>query len=102
MADFSYVVSSSLKKSGLASQMEGIEADLDTTLSILWVVVFAIFGKMYIHEDPEGDKGVGRMKNAVWVDLINMLLWFMTSISGAVIFFFFRGGKSRFTGRATV
>lgn len=57
---------------------------------------------MYIHEDPEGNSGIKRMKNAVWIDLLNMLLWFITSISGAVTFFFFRGGRSRFTGRARV
>ena len=71
-------------------------------VSILWAAVFGIFGKMYIHENPEGNRGIGRMKNAVWIDLINMLLWFFSSIFAAVWFFFLRGGKSLHTGRATV
>lgn len=57
---------------------------------------------MYIHENPEGDGGVKRMKNAVWIDLINMLLWLVTAVYGMVMFFFFRRGKSLHTGRATV
>ena len=70
--------------------------------SILWAAVFGIFGKMYIHENPEGDRGVSRMKNAVWIDLINMLLWFVTAFFAAVWFFFLRGGRSLHTGRANV
>ncbi|KAI9802558.1 MAG: hypothetical protein M1833_001630 [Piccolia ochrophora] len=71
----------------------------DALLFILWV---AVFGRMYINEDPEGDGGVQRMKNAVWIDLINMLLWFFSAIFGGVVFFRSRGGKSLHTGRATV
>lgn len=75
---------------------------LTGVVSILWAAVFGVFGKMYIHENPEGNRGVGRMKNAVWIDLINMLLWFFTSIFAAVWFFFLRGRRSLHTGRATV
>ena len=71
-------------------------------VSILWAAVFGIFGKMFIHEKPEGNSGIKRMKNAVWIDLINMLLWFFTAIFAAVWFFFLRGGRSLHTGRATV
>ena len=70
--------------------------------SILWVAVFGIFGKMYIHEDPEGDSGVRRMKNAVWVDLINMLLWLVSALVGAFLFFKNKGHRSLHTGRAAV
>lgn len=42
------------------------------------------------------------MKNAVWIDLINMLLWFITAVFAAVWFFFLRGGRSLHTGRAAV
>ena len=80
----------------------GKNGELNIIYSILWAAVFGIFGKMYIHENPEGDRGVGRMKNAVWIDLINMLLWFFTSIFAAVWFFFLRGGRSLHTGRANV
>ncbi|KAL9020866.1 MAG: hypothetical protein Q9185_001937 [Variospora sp. 1 TL-2023] len=69
---------------------------------ILFTALFGLFGNMYIHENPEGDGGVKRMKNAVWIDLINMLLWLVTAVYGMVMFFFFRRGKSLHTGRATV
>jgi hypothetical protein len=56
---------------------------------------------MYIKENAEGDAGVQRMKNAVWVDLVNMLLWLITAVVMLCIFFKHRGGdRSRFTGRA--
>lgn len=57
---------------------------------------------MYIHENAEGNGDIMRMKRAVWIDLINMLLWFVTAIYGLVMFAFFRKGKSLHTGRATV
>ena len=44
------------------------------TLFILWIALFGLFGNMYIKEKAEGDSGVQRMKNAVWVDLVNALL----------------------------
>lgn len=74
----------------------------DTILFILWVAVFGLFGSMYIHENPEGDSGVKRMKNAVWVDLINMLLWLLSAVAGAVAWFTGRSNKSLHTGRARV
>ncbi|KAL8940942.1 MAG: hypothetical protein Q9211_002036 [Gyalolechia sp. 1 TL-2023] len=69
---------------------------------ILFTALFGLFGNMYIHEDAEGDGGIKRMKRAVWIDLINMLLWLVTAVYGMVRFFFFRGGRSLHTGRATV
>lgn len=74
----------------------------DTILFILWLALFGVFGKMYINENPEGDAGITRMKHAVWVDLVNMLLWFITAVYGAVIFFMHRRGRSLHTGRAQV
>ncbi|MCJ1485842.1 hypothetical protein MMC06_006017 [Schaereria dolodes] len=74
----------------------------DAVLFLLWLVVFGIFGKMYIREHAEGDSGVRRMKNAVWVDLVNMLLWLISAVYGAVLFFKFRGNRSLHTGRANV
>ncbi|CAF9930193.1 MAG: hypothetical protein ALECFALPRED_004548, partial [Alectoria fallacina] len=58
----------------------------DLILFILWVAVFGVFGKIYIHAKPV-DGGVKRMKNAVWVDLVNMLLWLVTAVVGVVAFF---------------
>lgn len=70
--------------------------------SILWTAVFGIFGKLFIHKDPEGDSDIQRAKNAVWIDLINMLLWLVTAALGGLLFFRNRGGKSLHTGRADV
>ncbi|KAH0537420.1 hypothetical protein FGG08_005773 [Glutinoglossum americanum] len=73
----------------------------DAILFILWIAVFGIFGKMYIHEDPEGNADIMRMKNAVWVDLVNAILWLISGIYGALSFRN-RSPRSHHTGRATV
>lgn len=49
-------------------------------MCVLWLVLFGIFGKMYLPENPEGDLDIVRMKHAVWVDLVNLLLWTATMI----------------------
>ncbi|KAH7063131.1 hypothetical protein B0J12DRAFT_562847 [Macrophomina phaseolina] len=64
----------------------------DWVLFILWVVVFGIFGRMYINEAPEYVAGIVRMKHAVWVDLVCMLLWFITAVYGTVMWWMNRGG----------
>jgi hypothetical protein len=67
---------------------------------VLWCAVFGLFGSMYIHERPEGDSGIERMKRAVWVDLANLLLWFVAFVAGAAYWWVHRERHSRFTGRA--
>ncbi|KAJ4295058.1 hypothetical protein N0V90_007066 [Kalmusia sp. IMI 367209] len=67
---------------------------IDFIMFILYVAAFGIFGKMYIKEDPEGNGGIQRMKNAVWVLLTNMLLWFVTATYGAVVFWKYWKGKT--------
>ncbi|KAL8921773.1 MAG: hypothetical protein Q9208_005530 [Pyrenodesmia sp. 3 TL-2023] len=75
----------------------------DFVVFILFTALFGLFAKLFIHYNNfMGDGDVKRMKRAVWIDLINMLLWFVTFIYGVVRFFFFRKGQSQFTGRATV
>jgi H+/Cl- antiporter ClcA len=74
----------------------------DTILFVLWAAVFGIFGKLYIHANAQGDGGIKRMKSAVWVDLVNLLLWLVTAVMGVVLFFTLRGGRSLHTGRAAV
>ena len=71
-------------------------------LFILWTALFGLFGNMYINEDPEGNGDIKRMKNAVWVDLANMLLWFIHTVGAAAYWWFHRERHSRFTGRAKV
>ncbi|OKL61028.1 hypothetical protein UA08_03834 [Talaromyces atroroseus] len=51
----------------------------EVILCIFWLVLFGIFGKMYISEDAEGQSGIKRMKRAVWVDFMNLLLWATTA-----------------------
>jgi hypothetical protein len=67
---------------------------------ILWIAVFGLFGNMYIRENPEGNSGIQRMKNAVWVDLANLLLWLIGTIASGAYWWSHRERNSRFTGRA--
>ncbi|KAJ2897903.1 hypothetical protein MKZ38_004318 [Zalerion maritima] len=71
-------------------------------LFILWIALFGVFGKMYINEDPEGDDDIQRMKNAVWVDLVNALLWLVGGLASLAYWWRHRERRTRFTGRATV
>lgn len=73
---------------------------VDVVVFICYLVAFGIFGRMYIGEDAEGDKGVTRMKNGVWVLLTNVVLWFITAIVGAALFWRARRAKTTHTGRA--
>jgi hypothetical protein len=57
---------------------------------------------MYINEDPEGDGGIKRMKNAVWVDLANALLWLIAGLATTAYWWRHRERRTRFTGRAHV
>lgn len=51
-------------------------------MSILWLVLFGIFAKLYITVDEERtakDDGLRRMHHAVWVDLVNLSFWMITA-----------------------
>jgi hypothetical protein len=72
---------------------------VDALVFLCYLVAFGIFGKMYIPENPEGNAGIQRMKNAVWVLLTNMLLWLMTAVYGAVVFWKNRKARTSLTGR---
>jgi hypothetical protein len=69
-------------------------------LFILWIALFGLFGSMYIKEDAENNDGIQRMKNAVWVDLANALLWLIGTVASAAYWWTHRERHSRFTGRA--
>ncbi|KAI1359981.1 hypothetical protein F5Y08DRAFT_318328 [Xylaria arbuscula] len=71
-------------------------------LFVLWIALFGLFGSMYIHEDPEGNGDIIRMKNAVWVDLANALLWLIGTGAAATYWLVHRNCNTRFTGRATL
>ncbi|EEH02800.1 predicted protein [Histoplasma capsulatum G186AR] len=52
----------------------------DSIVSILWLTLFGIFGKMYMTKHAaEGDVDTIRMKHSVWVDLANLALWAATA-----------------------
>ena len=55
---------------------------------------------MYINERAEGNGDIQRMKNAVWVDLINALLWLIGFIAAFGYWWVHRERHTRFTGRA--
>ncbi|KAF2764323.1 hypothetical protein EJ03DRAFT_33120 [Teratosphaeria nubilosa] len=76
----------------------------DWIMFVLWTALFGVFGKIYIgaHPTPE-QHGQIRMKHAVWIDLINMLLWLITASYSTLIFFRARrDGRTLHTGRAKV
>ncbi|KAI1813139.1 hypothetical protein GGS20DRAFT_577804 [Poronia punctata] len=68
---------------------------------ILWIALFGIFGKMFIDRDPKGNQDVQRMKNAVWVDLANALLW-LIGTGAAAAYWWSKSRVTRWTGRANV
>jgi hypothetical protein len=75
----------------------------DPIHSILWFALFGIFGKFYINADhTPKQSGIIRMKRAVWIDLVNALLWLITAAYATAIFLRARKGKTTHTGRATV
>ncbi|KHO00440.1 uncharacterized protein MAM_01218 [Metarhizium album ARSEF 1941] len=71
-------------------------------LFILWITLFGVFGALFIHEKAEGDSGIQRMKNAVWVDLTSALLWLISAIATTIYWWRHRDTRSMFTGRARV
>lgn len=73
---------------------------VDALVFLCYLVAFGIFGKMFISENPEGNKGITRMKNAVWVLLTNMLLWLVSAIVGGFMFWKTRKARTTHTGRA--
>lgn len=74
----------------------------DFLVFLLYLVNFGMFGKMYINEDPEGNKGIVRMKRAVWIHLTNMFLWLITAIWGASVFVKERRARTTHTGQASM
>jgi hypothetical protein len=58
---------------------------------------------MYIHEDANGDRDVERMKNTVWLDLTNALLWLIITVAIGIYWFKHRSAaRTRWSGRMKV
>ncbi|KAF2681779.1 hypothetical protein K458DRAFT_240235, partial [Lentithecium fluviatile CBS 122367] len=66
----------------------------------LYLVAFGIFGKMYIKEDPEGNKGIIRMRNAVWVLVVETAFWLGTASYGGFIFWKSRKARNSHAGHS--
>ncbi|KAI5843434.1 hypothetical protein DFP73DRAFT_552084 [Morchella snyderi] len=75
---------------------------VDGLLFFLWMVLFAVFGNMYLGEDCEGSGACRRMKTGVWFELVGMLLWLGSFGGGVFLFWRERHSRSIFTGRGAV
>lgn len=74
----------------------------DASLFIAWIVVFGIFAGIFLGRDsdePYKGSSTTAMKTAVWVDLVNAILWMVSGVYGCVKTFL--GEKvDTLTGRA--
>jgi hypothetical protein len=55
---------------------------VDAVLSVGWLVVFGVFAGIFLHRESGTDyegTSVRLMKVAVWIDLVNVLLWMATT-----------------------
>lgn len=64
----------------------------DWLMTIFWLAIFGKFAAVFLPLDPNNPKAsyestnTQQMKNVVWVDLINMFLWFITATYGTFLF----------------
>jgi hypothetical protein len=72
----------------------------DVLLFFFWLIVFAIFANLYIHEDPEGNHHIEQMRDAVWLDLVNWILWLISALVGFFYFWKYRNQRTTYTSRA--
>lgn len=59
----------------------------DLFLFVMWIVVFGIFAGIFLKRDSDDKyKGssTGLMKTAVWVDLVNAILWLVSGVYGCI------------------
>ncbi|GFP52947.1 hypothetical protein ACSS6W_000378 [Trichoderma asperelloides] len=77
-------------------------ASWDAILFVLWITLFGVFGKLYIHENAHGNGNIERMKHAVWVDLTSALLWLTATVATVAYWWKHRNARTVFTGRAKV
>ena len=56
---------------------------VDWVLAIFWFALFAVFYQVYLGGEMESaftGVNIGRMKGAIWCDLINALLWLVSAM----------------------
>lgn len=62
---------------------------VESTLCILWLALFGVFYTIYLSGTPievgYENADLGRMKRAVWVDMINFLLWLASALFSTVM-----------------
>ncbi|KAI5917396.1 hypothetical protein F4810DRAFT_696480 [Camillea tinctor] len=62
---------------------------LDWVVFIFWVAEFGVFGSIYIGSTPTPPEASysdrSRMVAAVWIDMINMILWFASALVGVLL-----------------
>jgi len=59
----------------------------DAILSVLWLAQVGTFGNIYIHHEiqdqyVEATRSILGMRSAVWIGMINMVLWLLTTVLG--------------------
>ena len=54
----------------------------------------------FIDEPVNGESATRRMKAAVWIDLVNAILWLVAAVAAWAYWWRHREKRSRFTGRA--
>jgi len=72
----------------------------DFVLFILWAALFGVF-RAQLYQQLKA-RHLTSMVNAMWIDCVNMVLWFVTFCLGLAGFFMARRGKTMHTGRANV
>ncbi|EPS38821.1 hypothetical protein H072_7434 [Dactylellina haptotyla CBS 200.50] len=71
----------------------------DILLFIFWLTVFGIFAKLFMKEDPEGNHDIEQMRDAMWLDLVNWLLWLVSAVVGGWYFWRYKNQRTTLTGR---
>lgn len=58
----------------------------DGVLFVLWLAQVGVFGSIYVSNKPTDDEefaiSIVRMRAAIWINLINMVLWLTTFVLG--------------------
>jgi hypothetical protein len=61
---------------------------VDLVLFLLWLVAFGLFAAIFLHrgsdEPPYKESSTTLMKGAVWLDLVNTILWLVSGLYGAI------------------